>query len=80
MSLQPKGYEIRALRRRHKLTQGDLAESLYDVKEGTIRDWENGRRKCASMNWWAIVLTWDKIDLWSDEDEWIRRFREKPMD
>ena len=80
MPIRPKGYENRALRRRHNLTQQQLADSLYGVKRVTVADWEIDRRKCGPMSWWAIVLIWDKIDLWSDEDKWRRKYRVKKME
>lgn len=75
--IKPRSYEIRALRARHKLTRDQLALSLYDVKHGRIVDWENDRRSCPPMIWWAMVLTWDKIDLWAEEDKWVKKFRPK---
>jgi transcriptional regulator with XRE-family HTH domain len=80
MPIRPRGYEVRALRRRHGLTQKQLAESMYEVSEKSVRDYENGRRHCSAMNWWAMVLTHDKLDLWvpQQEKEWIEKFRRKP--
>lgn len=59
--------EIKDLRRRHHLTQKQLADSLYHIKEERISDWELGRRNCPDIIWWAMVLTHDHIDLWEEE-------------
>lgn len=78
MAIRPRSYEIRALRRRHNLTQEQLAASLYGIKVESVVNWERDRRNCKPIVWWAMVLTWDKIDLWSHEDEWVKKFRLKP--
>lgn len=63
--------DIKALRKRHGLTQKKLADSLYGVKEARIPNWEAGRRNCPSIIFWAMVLTWDKVDLYSiGLEEW----------
>jgi predicted transcriptional regulator len=67
MAHRPRPFEIKALRRRHKITQWQLADSLYGVKRARISDWETGRRDCPPIVWWAMVLTWDKVDLWEEE-------------
>ena len=59
--------EIKALRKRHGITQEKLADSLYHIKPKRIADWESGRRNCPDIVWWAMVLTWDKRDLWAEE-------------
>jgi len=64
----PKPYEIRALRARHNLTQNHLADSLYGIRRRSIPGWEGGIRNCPPIVWWAMVLTWDKKDLWVEED------------
>ena len=63
----PRPEEILELRKRHNLTQNKLADSLYGVKRARIADWENGRRQCPALAWWAMVLVWDKVDLWDEE-------------
>ena len=65
--MQPKGYQIQDLRKRHKITQQKLADSLYGVEVHSIQNWEGGRRNCPAIIWWAMVLTWDKVDLWVEE-------------
>ncbi len=68
----PTPQDIRDLRKRHGLTQKKLAESLYHIKEITVRSWEregNNRRGCPDIIWWAMVLTWDKVDLWAEENK-----------
>ena len=67
MARKPKSEEIKQLRERHGLTQNQLADSLYGIKRERIADWENGRRDCPPIIWWAMVLTWDKVDLWEVE-------------
>jgi len=59
--------KIKDLRKRHRLTQAKLAESLYGIKKERIADWETGRRSMPKIVWWAMVLTWDRIDLWEEE-------------
>ena len=54
---------IRLLRKRHKLTQNALADSLYGVKRNRIADWESGRRGCPLPIWWMMVLVHDALDL-----------------
>jgi len=65
--MNPTPEEIKDLRRRNKLTQHQLADSLYGVKRERIADWETGRRQCPPITWWAMVLTWDSRDLWQEE-------------
>lgn len=65
--ISPRPYEIKDLRRRYKITQHQLADSLYGVKRPRIPDWETGRRECPPIVWWAMCLVWDKIDLWEEE-------------
>ena len=65
--MTPTPQMIKDLRKRHRLRQKDLADSLYGIKYDRIPDWETGRRKCPSIVWWAMVLTWDKKDLWEEE-------------
>ena len=67
--MRPRPYEIIQLRKRHGITQQQLADSLYDVKRTQIADWEIGRRRCRPLEWWAMVLTWDKVDLWEKEQQ-----------
>ena len=59
----PKPEEIRALRARHELTQSKLADSLYHITVKAVQEWEAGRRNCPPIIWWAMKLTWDKVDL-----------------
>jgi DNA-binding XRE family transcriptional regulator len=63
----PTPEQILDLRKRHHITQNQLADSLYGIKRERIGDWESGRRACPSIIWWAILLTWDKRDLWEEE-------------
>lgn len=66
--LRPAGYMIRDLRKRHNLTQQQLADSLYGNFTGRIiGDYERGERNCMPLTWWAMVLTWDGRDLWQEE-------------
>ena len=58
--------KIKDLRKRHNLTQKKLAESLYGIKQDSVINWENNRRNCPDIVWWAIKLTWDQIDLWEE--------------
>lgn len=67
--MRPTPQQIRDLRTRHRLSQEKLAESLYHIKATNIAHWENGRRNCQPIVWWAMVLTWDKKDLWAEERE-----------
>jgi len=67
--VKPTPEDILDLRRRHHITQKQLANSLYEIKEPRIADWERGRRNCPSIVWWAMLLTWDKRDLWVEEHE-----------
>ena len=69
MAKQPRPYEIKNLRRRHKITQKQLADSLYGIKKDRVVDWECDRRVCQPIVWWAMKLTWDKVDLWEEEHE-----------
>lgn len=69
MPESPRPYQIRDLRRRHNLTQQALADSLYGIKKGRVVDWECDRRNCPPITWWAMVLTWDKRDLWVEENK-----------
>lgn len=64
--IKPTRQDIKDLRKRHNLTQEKLAESLYGIKLETLRSWEKGQRNCPSIVWWAMVLTWDKRDLWEE--------------
>ena len=66
--MQPTPQDIKDLRMRHKITREELARSLYETKPGRIMDWELGRRRCPPITWWAMVLTWDKRDLWEEEN------------
>ncbi len=66
MKIKPN--EIRALRERHHLTQRGLADSLYGVKRERITDWETGRRDCPDLVAWAMILTWDGLNIMSQED------------
>ena len=59
--------KIKDLRKRHGITQKQLAESLYGIKVNRVADWESGRRNCQPIVWWAMVLIWDKKDL-TDEN------------
>ena len=68
--------DIKDLRRRHHITQKQLADSLYGIKFERIADWESinpktgkPRRNCPDIVWWAMKLTWDKVDLWEGEGE-----------
>lgn len=72
--MSPTKEEVRALRIRHRLTQKKLAESLYDISTTQVINWESGRRNCPGIILWAMVLTWDKMDLWSEEDEWRKKY------
>ena len=65
--MKPTREEIIDLRRRHHITQNQLADSLYDIKRARIGDWESGRRSMPGIIWWAAKITWDKEDLWSGE-------------
>jgi DNA-binding XRE family transcriptional regulator len=67
MAESPRPYEIVNLRRKHKISQATLADSLYGVRRSKLSDWETGKHKCPPMAWWAMVLTWDKRDLWEEE-------------
>jgi DNA-binding transcriptional regulator YiaG len=67
MARSPRPYEIKQLRLRHGITQKQLADSLYGVKWRRIVDWECDRRTCPPITWWAMRLTWDKVDLWEEE-------------
>jgi len=60
--------EIKDLRRRNKLTQNQLADSLYGIRRERIPEWEAGRRTCPEITWWAMCLTWDGRDLWQEEN------------
>ena len=60
--------DIKDLRRRHHITQKQLADSLYGIKFERIADWETGRRNMPDIVWWACKLTWDKVDLWEEEE------------
>ena len=64
---KPTPQDIKDLRRRYRITQDQLADSLYGVKRPRIYDWESGNRQCPSLTWWAMVLTWDHKDLWVEE-------------
>ena len=56
--------DIKDLRRRHRITQKQLAESLFHITTQAVASWESGRRNCPPIIWWAMRLTWDKIDEW----------------
>lgn len=63
----PTGQQIKDFRKQHRnLTQQKLADSLYGVTVQSIQAWENGRRNCPPIVWWAMLLTWDDIDLWRE--------------
>jgi len=66
--MSPSGEDIRNLRMRYKITQKELAESLYDIKEARISEWERGVRNCPGIVWWAMILTWDKVDIYGDPE------------
>lgn len=66
MSLKPSPEQIRDLRRRHKLTQEQLANSLYGVRVQQVAAWESGRRGCTPNVWWSMCLIHDKRDLWEE--------------
>ena len=66
---KPSAEDIKDLRKRHRITQRQLADSLYGVKYDRIPDWETGRRGCPPSIWWQIKLVWDKVDLWVEEHE-----------
>lgn len=68
---------IKALRKRHGLTQQELADSLYGVTRSAIRAYEGSTRHCSPITLWAMVLTWDKMDLWSQEAEWKAKYMSK---
>lgn len=67
MSRKPTPEQIRDLRRRHHITQHQLADSLYGIKRDRVGDWEAGRRGCPAHIWWSMLLIWDKRDLWVEE-------------
>lgn len=73
--IYPTAEDIKALRERHGLTREQLANSLYKCEEGTIQSYELGRRHCHPLTFWAMVMTWDKMDLRHDEERWIREYR-----
>ena len=54
---------IRDLRRRHGITQQQLADSLYGVKVQSVASWESGRRGCPPIIYWVIKMIWDNADL-----------------
>ena len=66
--MTPTPEDIKALRKRHRITQDVLADSLYGIKRARVPDWEAGRRTCSEIIWWAIWLTWEKEDLWLEEN------------
>lgn len=74
MKLKPE--QIKNLRARHSLTQEELATSLYGIKRGRITDWETGRRSCPPLAVWAMILTWDGLNILEPEDElkWIETY------
>lgn len=55
--------EIKDLRARHRITQKQLAESLYGVSEQSVASWESGRRGCPDIIFWVMKMIWDDIDL-----------------
>ena len=59
---------IKELRKRHHITQQKLAASLFHINRERITDWESGRRNCPPIIWWAIKITWDKIDIWGKDE------------
>lgn len=61
--MNPSPQEIIALRRRHHLTQNQLADSLYDIKRERIQGWESGRRNMPGIIWWVIKWMYDEVDL-----------------
>lgn len=67
MSKSPTPEQIKDLRRRHHLTQRQLADSLYGVKYERVADWETDRRKMPPSIWWQMKIVWDKVDLWAEE-------------
>ncbi len=62
--LSPDPQDIKDLRKRHGITQKQLCNSLYGVKQDRIGEWERGWRSCPPIVWWAMLLTWDRRDLW----------------
>ena len=64
--MKTNGVDIKELRKRHGITQKELAYSLYGITTENVQSWESGRRNCTPIVWWAMVLTWDKVDLWKD--------------
>ncbi len=73
------GNLILHLRQRHNITQKQLAASLYgDIDAKRISGWENNRRGCRPLTFWAMVLIWDKVDLWDRKQEktWKEKFYE----
>lgn len=61
--MNPTPEQIKELRKKHHITQEQLADSLYDIKRERIGDWESGRRNMPGVIWWIIKLTYDEIDL-----------------
>ena len=59
---------IKGLRKRHHITQAQLAESLFHIKRDRIADWECGRRNCPPIIWWAMKMTWDHEDIWGKDE------------
>lgn len=67
----PEPKDVKELRKRHHITQQQLADSLYGVKVERIHDWEregpNGRN-CPPLTWWVMKALWDEVDL--RDEEW----------
>ena len=59
---------IKDLRKRHKITQVQLAKSLFHISKHRIADWECGRRNCSPITWWAMKMTWDHEDIWGTDE------------
>ena len=73
-----KAEDIKAIRKRHSLTQAKLAEAIYDCSTRKIGSWEIGARNCPAIYLWAIVLTFDKIDLYDyGIDKWRKDFNRR---
>ncbi len=61
--MKPTPEMIKDLRKKHHITQDQLADSLYDIKRPRVADWESGRRNMPGIIWWIIKLMYDEIDL-----------------
>lgn len=67
--------DIKSLRLRHGITQQKLADSLFGINVKNVASWESGRRGCQPIVLWAMVLTWDKEDLWEiGINEWRKTY------